>query len=66
MYSVMKAFMEVGFTGTMVPDHVPGFAYEKRLDHMAVSGTAYTVGAIRMAIIAAKAELGLESDSDDV
>ena len=66
MYSVMKAFMEIGFTGTMVPDHVPAFAYERSLNHMTVRGTPYTVGAIRMAIIAAKEELGLESGSDTV
>ena len=47
MAEVMKAFMEVGFDGTMVPDHVPGFINEKRLGHMTVSGTTYTIGYMR-------------------
>ncbi|MHB9029093.1 MAG: mannonate dehydratase [Candidatus Latescibacterota bacterium] len=50
MFRVMKALKETGFSGTVVPDHVPILPGEKRLGHMTVTGEAYTLGAIRMAI----------------
>jgi mannonate dehydratase len=50
MLQVMKALKKIGFTGMVVPDHVPILPGEKRLGHMTVSGEAYTLGAIRMAI----------------
>lgn len=57
MYRIIKAFLEVGFHGTLVPDHVPGFSNEVRMGHMAASGTAYSLGAIRMALLAAQTEI---------
>jgi D-mannonate dehydratase len=50
MLQVMKALKGIGFSGTVVPDHVPILPGEKRLGHMTVTGEAYTLGAIRMAI----------------
>ncbi len=55
MLQVMKTLKEIGFSGTAVPDHVPGLPGEKRLGHMTVTGEAYTLGAIRMAIRAVNA-----------
>ena len=47
MHEIMKALKQVGFTGTVVPDHVPGFKDEKRFGPLGVSGTAYTIGYIK-------------------
>ncbi|MBT4484654.1 MAG: TIM barrel protein [Candidatus Latescibacteria bacterium] len=47
MSAVMKTLAEVGFNGTVVPDHVPHFKDEKRLGHISASGTAYTIGYMR-------------------
>ncbi|MDP2983596.1 MAG: mannonate dehydratase [Candidatus Latescibacter sp.] len=56
MYQVMKAFREVNFNGTMVPDHVPAFQDEKRMGHLGVSGNAYTIGYMRALLERVNAE----------
>ena len=47
MHEAMKAFSDVDFDGTMVPDHTPSFTGEKKLGHLSASGTAYTIGYMR-------------------
>ncbi|MFC1574188.1 mannonate dehydratase [Candidatus Latescibacterota bacterium] len=47
MYEVMKALWEVGFNGSIVPDHAPVFKDEKKLGPIGVSGTSYTIGYMR-------------------
>jgi mannonate dehydratase len=40
MYDVMKALRDVGFDGTLIPDHVPGDGSDK-------TTSAYTIGYMR-------------------
>jgi mannonate dehydratase len=44
MYQVMKALREVGFSGAMEPDHVPGLAGDRGLMR---AGTAYCIAYMR-------------------
>ena len=54
MYRVMKLFVEIGYSGTMILDHSPRFAG----DYAKGSGTAYAIGYMRALIERAEAELG--------
>lgn len=57
MYEIMKALVEVGFTGGICPDHVPVVPGEKRLSTMGASGTAFSIGYMRALLDAVKSEL---------
>ena len=58
MYEIMKAFKDVGYDGTMVPDHVPAFTDEKRIGHMGASGNPYTIGYMKGLLQALNEETG--------
>lgn len=56
MYQVMKAFVESGYTGTLILDHSPKFAGE----YAQGSGTAYAIGYMRALMERALAEIKLK------
>jgi mannonate dehydratase len=53
MYPVMKAFVEVGYQGTMILDHTPKFSRSPSRD----SERAYAIGYMRALLERAEAEL---------
>ncbi len=55
MYQVMKALREVRFSGTIVPDHVPGLAGDSGIRR---AGTAYCVAYMRALLRRANEEVG--------
>ena len=55
MYQVMKALREVGFSGAMEPDHVPGLAGDRGLMR---AGTAYCIAYMRALLRRANEEVG--------
>jgi len=54
MYAVMKALVEVGFDGSMIPDHIPVFVE----DAGKWAHRAYTIGYTRARLQRAVAEKG--------
>ncbi|HHY98357.1 MAG TPA: TIM barrel protein [Firmicutes bacterium] len=50
MYKVMKALVQVGFNGVVIPDHIPRMSGDRRL------GTAYTIGYMKALMERAMAE----------
>lgn len=55
MYQVMKALREVGFNGTIVPDHIPQMAGDTGLRP---AGTAYCIAYMRALLRRANEEVG--------
>ncbi len=55
MYQVMKALRQVRFTGTAVPDHVPGLVGDSGIHR---AGTAYCVAYMRAQLRRANEEVG--------
>jgi len=55
MYQVMKAFRQVRFSGSMVPDHIPGFAGDRGMNR---AGTAYCITYMRALLRRANEEVG--------
>ena len=55
MYQVMKSLREVGFNGTIVPDHVPKITGDTGLRH---AGTAYCIAYMRALLRRANEEVG--------
>jgi mannonate dehydratase len=55
MYQVMKSLREVGFSGIMEPDHVPGVAGDRGLMR---AGTAYCIAYMRALLRRANEEVG--------
>ncbi len=55
MYQVMKALREVGFSGAVEPDHVPGLAGDRGLPR---AGTAYCIAYMRALLRRANEEVG--------
>jgi mannonate dehydratase len=55
MYQVMKAFRQVRFSGSMVPDHIPAFAGDRGMNR---AGTAYCITYMRSLLRRANEEVG--------
>ena len=56
MHEVLKTLNEVGFRGSMEPDHVPSFSDEKRFTNKSVVGTAYSIAYMRALLERVNAE----------
>ena len=55
MYQVMKSLREVGFNGSVVPDHIPQLAGDKGIRR---AGTAYCIAYMRALLRRANEEVG--------